>query len=263
MKADGRFVQDVQGTHQRTAQGRHQVHPLALAAGERIHRPAQRQITQSHILDALEPIGNLFDGLSRDLLLIGGNCCSEAGRRRIRKPFQQPLHGHRQQFVDGFSADFHVQRLLPEPAAAAGVAGGSAGITAEHILVLDFVAVVLHPLEKLVQSAECVRVLVVSPVGPDDLPLLFAELGVGFENGDSQPFGILDELILEPAHFLSPPAGNGTVIDTFGLVGDHQVFAHTHDFPKTAAHRAGTQGAVEGKEVFIRLTENDAVTFEA
>ena len=87
MQADGRFVQDVHGPHEGTAQGGHQVHPLALAAGKGVHGSGQREITQAHILDALKAVLDFFQCLARYGPLIPG----EFGRFQ---PLQQFLHGH-------------------------------------------------------------------------------------------------------------------------------------------------------------------------
>ena len=123
MQADGRFVQDVQGAHQGASQSRYQVYPLALTTGQGIHGAGKRKIAKTHVLDALQAVLDFLDGFPGNGLFV----FRETGRFY---PFEQAVHGHGKQVVDGFAADFHVESLFPEPAAATGVAGGAAGITA-------------------------------------------------------------------------------------------------------------------------------------
>ena len=164
--------------------------------------------------------------------------------------------------MDGLAPHFHIQGLGPQAAAAASVAGGASAVAGQHVFVLDFVAVALYPFKELVQTTEGFRVFVISPVGPDNVFLLLRELAVRLEDGNAQALGILDKLILEPAHFVSPPAGNGSVINAFGLVRHHQVFADPHNLPQAPTHRTSSQRAVEGEQIFVRLPERNAVFFE-
>ena len=165
--------------------------------------------------------------------------------------------------MDGFSAYFNVQGLFPQPAAATGVAGGAAGIAAEHVFVLNLIAVGLYPLEELVDAHDGAFVAHGGAGVPQRAFLRIREFAVRLEDGDAVFVGILYYLVLEPAHFFSAPAGDGAVVNAFGLVRDHQVLAHAHNLAQAAAHRAGAQRRVKAEEVFVRLPESEAVALEA
>ena len=164
--------------------------------------------------------------------------------------------------MDGFSAYFNVQGLFPQPAAATGVAGGAAGIAAEHVFVLNLITVGLYPLEELVDAHNGAFVAHGGTGVPQRAFLRIREFAVRLKDGDAIFIGILYHLVFEPAHFFSAPAGDGAVVNAFGLVRDHQVLAHAHDLAQAAAHRAGAQRRVKAEEVFVRLPERQSVTFE-
>ena len=186
MQADGRLVQDVHRPDERAAERGHEVHALALAAGEGVHRPAEGEIPQTHVLDAVEPVDDLLDGLSGDAALI-------VGQFHVLEEDEQFVDGHRQQFVDVLSADAHVERLLPEPTPAAGVARGAAGIPAEHVFVLDLVAVRVHPFEELVDAHDRAFVRHAAAArGPERILLTLGQLAVRDEHGNVVFFGVLD-----------------------------------------------------------------------
>ena len=69
-------------------------------------------------------------------------------------------------------------------------------------------------------------------------------------------------MVLEPAHFVSTPAGDGSVVDSFGLVRHDEVFAYADYFAQTATDRAGSQRAVEAEHIFIRHLEGNTVKLE-
>ena len=98
---------------------------------------------------------------------------------------------------------------------------------------------------------------------PQDAFLLLSELAIGLKDGKLILLRIFDNQILEPAHLLSPPAGDGAVINALGLVRYHQVLADANNLPQTAANGTGPQRTVEGEQVFIRLPEYNTVFFKA
>ena len=256
MQADGRLVQDVHGPDQRTAERRHEVHTLAFTAGERVHRAAQGQIAEADILDAVQPENDLLDAFPGNAALIFRQLHTVEER-------EQFVDGHRQEFVDVLPAHADVQRLLPEPAAAAGVAGGPAGIPAEHVFVLDLVAVLVHPFEELVDAHDGALVHHATALGGPEGPLLLLrELAVRDEDRDIVLFGILDHEVLEPAHLVAAPAGHGSVVDALGLVRHDEVLADADDLSQATAHGARPQRAVEAEQVLVRLAERHPVEFK-
>src|SRR5574344_957526 len=69
-------------------------------------------------------------------------------------------------------------------------------------------------------------------------------------------------MVLEPAHLLSPPAGNRAVINTLGLVRDHQILADADYLSEAAACRAGAERRIKAEQILIRLSEGNAVKLE-
>ena len=256
MQADAGFVQDIERSHQGTSQGRHQTYPLAFPAGKRVARPAEGQVRQAHIADILQSGNHLFDGLPRNGPL-------GIGQRHRGEKCQQFIHVHIQQFSQVPSAHLDIQGLRAQTCPVTGMAGGPAGEPAQHIFVLDFVSVRLHPLEKLGNPDQGVIIPGHAVGVPDGIALLLRKVAVRFERADAifrcQP----DHVVAEPAHLLSPPAGDGAVVQAFRFIGHHQIFAHADDLSQATAHRAGSQGAVEAEEVFIGLFEGHPVHFHA
>ena len=159
-----------------------------------------------------------------------------------------------------YSASFR-SRLPPQ---AWQVAGGPAGVAAEHVFVLDLVAVLIDPLEELVDAHDGALVHhAVAPGGPEGLFLRFRELAVRGEDGDVVLLRVLDHEVLEPAHLVAAPAGHGPVIDGLGLVRDDEVLADADDLPQAAALGARPQRAVEAEQVLVRLAERHPVELKA
>ncbi len=69
MQADGRFVKNVQNTHQRGADLRGQPYPLALAAGQAARLTAERQIFKADAAQKAEPLADFLEYPVGDQLL--------------------------------------------------------------------------------------------------------------------------------------------------------------------------------------------------
>ncbi len=61
MQADRRFVEHEQRVHQGRAERGCEIDPLHFAAGQRARLPVQRQITQAHLVQVVEPRADLAD----------------------------------------------------------------------------------------------------------------------------------------------------------------------------------------------------------
>ena len=158
--------------------------------------------------------------------------------------------------MDVLAAYADVQGLLPETAAAAGVAGSAAGIPAEHVFVLDLVAVRIDPLEEFIDADDGAFVRrALAAGGPEGVFLLFRQLAVRDEHGDVVLLRVLDHQVLEPAHLVAPPAGDGAVVDGLGLVRNDEILADADDLPQTAALGARPQRAVETEQILVRHAE--------
>ena len=141
--------------------------------------------------------------------------------------------------------------------------GRLARISAEQIAVLYLVAVLAHPFEELLEPDNAMFFI----LGRATLPYLgsyfIAEIAPWFEDRYAVTFRIGYELIFEPAHFLTAPAYDGSVVYGFALVRHYQILAYALDTPKSATYGAGAQRAVEAEEIFVRLAEYDTVCLEA
>ena len=89
--------------------------------------------------------------------------------------------------------------------------------------------------------------------------LLLGKLAVRLKDGDAEAVCILYQLVLEPAHLVPSPAGDGAVVYALGFVRNHQVLAYPHNLSQAAANGAGTQRAVETEQILVRLPEGDSV----
>ena len=157
----------------------------------------------------------------------------------------------------------YIKGLPAESASATLIADCPAGIAAEHIFILNFIAVGFHPLEEFVESDYGFLLSGRRHSLPDYIFDLSAEVAVRLKDRNSILGGIAYQLVIEPAHLLSPPAGNGTVIYGLALVRNYKVFADTDDLSESATHRTGSKRAVETEQVLIRLGELHSVRLKA
>ena len=92
--------------------------------------------------------------------------------------------------------------------------------------------------------------------------LLIRQIVPRLENRYAILLRIPDKLVLEPAHLLPSPAGDGTVVDALALVRNHEILADANYLSETSAHRACPEGTVEAEHIFVRLSESHPVRFE-
>ena len=255
MQADARLVQDIHRAHQARTQRRHEVDTLAFTAGEGVAGPVQGQITQPHVHDALQARNDLRHRLRHDLPF--GLRKGQVGEKR-----QRLLRRHRQDLMDVVSADLDPERLAAQAAAAAGRTGGAAAEAAEHVFILNLVALGLHPGEEIIDAYEGVRLSFDIFRIPDQVLRLAGKIAVGFKDGNAVVIGRCDQHVLEPVHLLAAPAGDGPVVDAFRLVRNDEILADADDLAQAAAGRAGPQRGIEAEQVFIRLPEADPVPLE-
>ena len=249
VQADAGLVENVHRAHQVVAQAADQVDALAFAAAERVRGPVEGEVAQAHVADVLQP------GADLPQRPLGDRPVVVVKLERIEK-CREVADGHRHQFVDVLAAHLHVEGLGPEARAAAGVAGGLARVAAEHIFVLDLVALALDPFEERVDAGEPGVAL------PEHALLFGRELDVGLVDREVEFGGVHDELFVELFHHLAAPAGHGALVDAQGGVGDHERLVDADGLAVTAAHRAGAQRTVVAEQVFGGLFEADAVGFE-
>ncbi len=163
---------------------------------------------------------------------------------------------HRHQFVDVLPADLDVERFGPQARSSAGMAGGLARIAAEHVFVLDLVALALDPFEERRDAGE------VFVAFPEHFLLFGRKLDIRLVDGEVELVGVHHQLFVELLHHLAPPAGNGALIDAQGRVGDDEAFVDADGFAVAPADRTGAERAVVTEQMFGRLFEAHAVGFE-
>ena len=135
------------------------------------------------------------------------------------------------------------------------VADGFPAVAAQHILVLNFVLILFHPLEELVQTDNRVLLVRSRASVPYFVPLLLREVVVRLENRNVELRRVLHQQVSEPAHLLSSPTGNRVIVDCPAFVRHDEVFADSDDFSQSAAHRTGSERAVEAEKILVRLSE--------
>ncbi len=112
VQADGRFVQDIDHSHQAGADLGGQTDALALASGKAGRRPVQGQVIQAHVTQEFEAFPNFLNYPAADLHLAAGKL------KRFKKV---PCLGHGKSGhpVDVQSTYPDGQTLLAQPGAAA------------------------------------------------------------------------------------------------------------------------------------------------
>ena len=249
MQSHRRFVQDIEGTYQRTSQGRDQIHPLTLSSGKGVAGSVKSQIRQAHVLKTGKPVTKLFIGLPY---------YGSFSRVQFYVPekIQALPHVHLQNFSYVFPRHSHIEGFLFQTASVTARTLGLPAETAEHIFELDFILLSLHPLKKLIYSDRTVRLLRNTPDIPEYILLLFREFAIWGKNIQSQGLGILDKNILEPTHLLPSPAGYGPIVYALCLIRHHQVLTNANHLPKSPAVRTGSDGTIEAEHIVIRLFED-------
>ena len=252
MQADGGLVEDVHGADERAAEGGDEVDALAFAAGKGVAGAAEREVRQTDVLDVAQAGGYLLDGFVGDAVLVRGQFeAADEGEELV------DIHLH--PLVDGLAADLDIEGLGAKARSAAAVADRPAAVAAEHVFILDLVAVALDPVEEFVDADQGAVVALDAVRVPDEVALVLRDLAPGLENGDAVFRRHFDEMVLEPAHLLAAPAGDRPVVDALGLVRDDKVLADADDLAQAAADRAGAERAVEAEKILVRLAEADPV----
>ena len=137
VQTDGRLIQHVEDARRAVAHGTGQLHPLALAGGERGSRAVERQVTESQVH---EPFGGTLERLA-DALGHRAHVLRQAGRDAPH-PFDQLRERHRAGFVQRDAA--HLRR-----------AGGGGQARAAAVRADIFLQEFFHPLHSLLVLDLC------------------------------------------------------------------------------------------------------------
>ena len=256
MQTDRRFVQYIQGAHQGAAEGGDQVHPLAFAPGEGVHRTVQGKISQAHVVDALQAGDDLLQGFGyRCVLCLAQVDVAEEGQGLLRR------HGEYLPYVLG--RDLNVESLLSQAASMALGAIGTPAETVLHELELYLVSLGMYPFEEFIDTHDALFISLDAMAVPDNILFLFGQVAVGFKGTDAIARCDVHQMLGEPSHLIASPTGNGAVVDAACLIGHYQIFADAYDFAEAAADGAGSEGGIETEQVVVGFAEGDSVEFEA
>ena len=98
---------------------------------------------------------------------------------------------------------------------------------------------------------------------PEEVFLLPRQLVVGGVEGKSTVPCLGDKASLPARHLGSVPALDTPLTDGEGLVGHHKILIDPHHHAEALTGGAGTDGALEAKELVRRLLEDDPICLEA
>ena len=256
MQSDARLIKNIERPHQRAAQGSNQIYTLAFSSREGVGGTVEGKIAQPHIIYIFKSGNNLFDRLV-------GNCMFVFRQVNVLQEIEKFPYIHAEHLMYCPATDFNVKSLLPQTASATGIADCLSRVTTEHVFILHLVPVRLNPAEKLIKADDRILFRLSRTAFPKFVPHLLAEIAVRLKDRDAIPNRVLDHLILEPAHLVSPPASNGTFVYGLALVRHHQILADSDYLSKTSADRTCSKRTVEAEHILIRTGEFHTVRFEA
>ena len=267
VQANGRFIQNIQHTHQRRADLGSQSDPLAFAAGQGACRPGQRQITQAHILQELESAADL----PQDLLCDQGHIALQM--QFIHKG-QRLADAHAAEIHNADAAHGHRPGNIRKPVAAtmgAGCAGhaffqflpGRVGLSVP----IAAGNVVEDALKGLLQHAHTIAAIIghaqffLAGSVEDHLHGLRRQglhrRGQGETIFLCQGFKIHAENGIRPGTL--PTAGlDRTVKNRLILIRDHQVCIRHQPEAQAGTFRASAAGIVEGEHSGLQIRHADA-----
>ena len=232
-----RLVQHEERVHERRPEGRGQVHPLELPAGEGPRRPVQGQVLQADLAQVAQPRPHLPQQHPAHRL-----------RRRREPHLLEELpgrrHGHPRHLRQGPPAHPHEQGLGPKPpaaAVAAAVVGAVAGEEDPHV---HLVGLRLEPLEPAAHAVP----LPALPLD-DEGPRLLRQVPPRRVHVDAVLAADLRQVLPLPVRGGGGPGPDGALPQGLRRIGDHEIEVEADDAAEAAAGRAGADGRVEGEEV--------------
>ena len=205
MQADTRLVEDIERTHQRTTQTRTEVDTLTLTTREGVGETVERQITQSHVQEELQPALHLRQQTFAYLLVMFVEF-------QAVEPFLQPHHGHLHEVGDAPAANLHVVGLRLQSGTVTCRTRRPATIARQHHAVLDLILARLHHLEELVDTRFLLGTFIRGQTVPQPVFLLLRQVHIRLEDGEVVCGGMAHEPLLPLLHLLSMPAHHATVI---------------------------------------------------
>ena len=146
MKADARFVENVERADKQRAEIRRELNSLGLAAGKRRREAAQRQIIETDIDEEFQTATNLEQQLVGDLLAL-------FAQFEILKKSVRVADRHLDDLGQRLRTDLYVACLLPQTCSVAIRTSRVAAIFCEKDADVQLVFLRFEPLEKSLDAA--------------------------------------------------------------------------------------------------------------
>ena len=208
--------------------------------------PAQGKIPKPHILNIVQAAADLLYGT------LCNGCVVFVEFKPLEKLIQRS-DAHIHQFSNGLPGNLHISCLLAQTATLTLPAHGLTRISCKQVLVLYLVAHGLHHLKERRNSHK----LVVSV--PKKLLLLLGKLSIRLVYREPELVGNHHELLLELAHYLAPPACNGTLVYRKRCIWNHQALINANHAAVASAHRTRSNRIVVAEQQLCRLLKTDTV----
>ena len=106
VQADAGLVEHVKAAHQAAPDLGGQADALGFATGQGVGAAVQGQVGQPHVIEEVQPLGDLFDGALPDRPLAGGKPLGQVAEERQRIP-----HAHRGDVRNGLAVNEDGQAL--------------------------------------------------------------------------------------------------------------------------------------------------------
>ena len=232
MQADAGFVEDVERTDQTASQRGGQIDALAFSSRERIAQTVECQVSQANVGQEVKPVVYFIQQTLGDGLIV-------FVERQGAEEFLETVDRHFYELGNVSSAHLDIVGFFLQASSVTGRADGFSPVTGEHDPVLDLVLVFFKHFEERVDAYLFARSV------PEIILLLLSQFIVRSEDREVMCRSFPQEFGKPFAHFLSPPADNGSVVDTQGAVGDDEMFIDADDFSEAFAGGAGSDRRIE------------------
>src|SRR5438270_1579459 len=247
VQSDGGLVQHVERAHQPRAQQSRELNALGFAAAQSRGQAVKRQVFQANIVQEFQPLLDLLQDSSRDLRLL-------ARELEVGNELRRGLNGHRRELADVLAFNLYLQRVRPQPPAAALRTLRISSIPAQKHPHMQLVFLALQHGKEALDTGKFVFTF--------NHPLLLLRFHLiprQVQRDPGRP-GKLPQLALKGAILGLGPGLNRAFAQRFGYVGDDKVQIKINGVAKALAARAGAVRIVEGKQPRLRLFIPDVAT---
>ena len=249
MKSYRGLIEDIKRTDQTTAERGGEIDPLTLAPGEGPRDAVEGQVPQSDVDEEPHPAAELIEQACANLHIL---------LRQLEsvQPVCQFAHRHLHKVADILASHLDIKRLFPQPSPLTVGTERPTPIARQHDPEVHLVLILSQEVKEVIDPPDS------SSAMPEEVFLLLRQLVVRSVKGKSLRFRLGHKALLPARHLGSVPALDTPLPDGEGLVGYHQILIDPHHHAEALAGRAGTDGAIEAKELVRRLLEDDPIRLE-